>query len=85
MNLVKLMMKTRELRRVLINHSGQVCMKRRTVRVQSNSYHLKFYLIRKSFQNDEEWRLFYCDCTLPIRLSMVAWSVELCEEFEIIS
>ena len=22
-----------------------------------------YYLIRKSFQNDEEWRLFYCDST----------------------
>ena len=23
-----------------------------------------YYLIRKSFQNDKEWRLFYCDSTL---------------------
>ena len=22
------------------------------------------YLVRKSFQNDEEWHLFYCDSTL---------------------
>ena len=28
-------------------------------------WHKIFYsLIRKSFQNDEEWRLFYCDSTL---------------------
>ena len=27
-----------------------------------------YYLIRKSFQNDEEWRLFYCDSTLGCRV-----------------
>ena len=26
------------------------------------------YLIRKSFQNDEEWHLFYCDSTLGSRV-----------------
>ena len=26
------------------------------------------YLVRKSFQNDEEWRLFYCDSTLGCRV-----------------
>ena len=26
------------------------------------------YLIQKSFQNDEEWRLFYCDSTLGCRV-----------------
>ena len=26
------------------------------------------YLIRKSFQNDEEWRLFHCDSTLGCRV-----------------
>ena len=28
----------------------------------------EIYLIRKSFQNDEEWRLFYCDSTLGCRV-----------------
>ena len=27
-----------------------------------------YYLIRKSFRNDEEWRLFYCDSTLCCRV-----------------
>ena len=27
-----------------------------------------YYLVRKSFQNDEEWRLFYCDSTLGRRV-----------------
>jgi len=27
-----------------------------------------YYLIRKSFQNDEEWHLFYCDSTLGCRV-----------------
>ena len=27
-----------------------------------------YYLIRKSFQNDEEWRLFYCDGFLSYRV-----------------
>ena len=27
-----------------------------------------YWLIRKSFQNDEEWRLFYCDSTLGCRV-----------------
>jgi len=27
-----------------------------------------YYLIWKSFQNDEEWRLFYCDSTLGCRV-----------------
>ena len=27
-----------------------------------------YYLIGKSFQNDEEWRLFYCDSTLGCRV-----------------
>ena len=27
-----------------------------------------YYLIRKGFQNDEEWRLFYCDSTLGCRV-----------------
>ena len=27
-----------------------------------------YYLIRKSFQSDEEWRLFYCDNTLGCRV-----------------
>ena len=27
-----------------------------------------YYLVRKSFQNDEEWRLFYCDSTLGCRV-----------------
>ena len=26
------------------------------------------YLIGQSFQNDEEWRLFYCDSTLGCRV-----------------
>ena len=26
------------------------------------------YLIRKSFQNDDEWRLFYCESTLGYRV-----------------
>ena len=36
-----------------------------------------FYgLIFKSFQNDEEWRLFYCDSTLSCR---VIQDVDLCK------
>ena len=27
-----------------------------------------YYLIRKSFENDKEWRLFYCDSTLGSRV-----------------
>ena len=27
-----------------------------------------YYLVRKSFQNDEEWRLFYFDSTLGCRV-----------------
>ena len=27
-----------------------------------------YYLVRKSFQNDEEWRLFYFDSTLGYRV-----------------
>ena len=27
-----------------------------------------YYLVRKNFQNDEEWRLFYCDSTLGRRV-----------------
>ena len=27
-----------------------------------------YYLIRKSFPNDKEWRLFYCDSTLGCRI-----------------
>ena len=27
-----------------------------------------YYLIRKSFQNDEKWRLFYCDSTFGCRV-----------------
>ena len=27
-----------------------------------------YYLIGKSFENDEEWRLFYCDSTLGCRV-----------------
>ena len=27
-----------------------------------------YHLVRKSFQSDEEWRLFYCDSTLCCRV-----------------
>ena len=27
-----------------------------------------YSLIRKSFQNDEQWRLFYCDSTFGCRV-----------------
>ena len=27
-----------------------------------------YYLVRKNFQNDEEWRLFYIDSTLGCRV-----------------
>ena len=29
---------------------------------------LFYYLIQKSFQNDKEWRLFYCYITLACRV-----------------
>ena len=31
-------------------------------------HEILYYLIRKSFQNDEEWRLFYCDSALGCRV-----------------
>ena len=36
---------------------------------RENDLYVFFYcFVRKSFQNDEEWRLFYCDSTLGCRL-----------------
>ena len=35
-----------------------------------------YYFIRKSFQNDEEWCLFYCDSTLGCR---VVQDFDLCK------
>ena len=41
-----------------------------------------YYLNRKSFQNDEEWRLFYCDSTLDCR---VIQDFDLCKLDDLIS
>ena len=44
------------------------CMLQQLVGLKCPWHDIFYYLIEKSFQNGEQWRLFYCDSTLGCRV-----------------